>query len=195
MNWLAGFFMSVGSGVIASAIVLVADRARTKERLRRNFKAIEGTYMHYNLKNEPVPNGNDVATTHVKYVGEAKFEVSSTTSQGQWQGRIKMDDFGSDHGGGTFTYDEESMGSGVLEIIVLRDSQKVLVNARTLNFVGSLPAAYWWVKDEHCVPCATACRVPLRDVCHWRLVRQCDRDRTFFVIGRDERLCRELLAF
>lgn len=155
MNWLADFFMSVIGGVVASVIVLVADRARTKTRLRRNFKPIEGTYVHYNLNNEPVPNGNDVATTQVKHVGDATFEVSSTTSLGQWQGRIKMDDFGSDHGVGNFTYDEESIGSGKLEIFVLRKSQKVLVNATTHHFVGSLPAAYWWVNAEHHVACAT----------------------------------------
>jgi hypothetical protein len=146
VDWLIAFIVGVVSGIVASVIVLLVDRRRAEAGLRQRFRALAGTYQHFNLANSPCPHGDSVATTELSYVGNATFDAATQTDYGNWHGQVKMDPDLPSQGAGTFTYDDPSRGSGTMQVVVMPGGGRVLVSAIALDFVGSPPSAYWWVR-------------------------------------------------
>jgi len=111
--------------ILASILVLSGDRFCEEMKMKKTFKYLEGKYIHTGEGVRP-----NCFSTLIYHKG-GKFVISTTTANGNWNGRIVMDRDLTHYGGGIFNYEGKKEG-GLLNIIV-KDITHIYVFPSTLT--------------------------------------------------------------
>lgn len=118
---LNNLVLGIVSGVIASIVVLLADRYWNNKKIKKSLKIIEGVYEHFDENRNLIPSCN----SKFIYVKDGKFIIKTSTGYGNWIGEVRFDKDILSTGAGTFKYENKDE-AGFINLQMFNNNKNVI---------------------------------------------------------------------
>jgi len=136
---MENLFNNVVAGIAASTCTFIFVLLYKKITLSRKFAFLEGEYSHQGISGEKYVPGRTV----LKHIGGGIILSDGNGTDGEWEGRITMNEKVPEHGVGTYQY-KNKKDCGVHQIQFNRRDNSIYVLVSNTSHGRNFNFAYVW---------------------------------------------------
>ena len=137
------FSENIIAGIVSSILTFIFVLLRDRYKYWRLFHKLAGKYRHYDIHGQPLLDG----LTEISYLGKNLLKTKGKSSEGEWVGRIMMNEALPEYGSGIYQYVGRD-DCGVHQIQVHPSAESIYVLGQNTSHGNNFSFSYLWRRDE-----------------------------------------------